>query len=93
MPYADRLHPLRYSTPPSPYSRAEYKNDSFHDNVLVQFAQVDFERKDEDIEQAVDDAVKDQIKMFALEIETAPEQKKTALQSPLGASAGVDIFR
>ena len=33
----------------------------------MQFAQVDFERKDEDIEQNVDDAVKDQFKMFALE--------------------------
>ena len=59
----------------------------------MQFAQVDFERKDEDIEQNIDDAVKEKFKMFASEIDTAPEQKKNALQSPLGASAAVDIFR
>ena len=81
------------STPPSPYSRAEYKNDSFHENVLMQFAQVDFERKDEDIKQNVTDEVKKTFKMFAAEIDTAPEQNKPALRSPLGASAAVDMFR
>ena len=81
------------STPPSPYSRAEYKTDSFHENVRMQFAQVDFERQDEDIKQNVTDEVKKTFKMFAAEIDTAPEQNKPALRSLLGASAAVDIFR
>ena len=59
----------------------------------MQFAQVDFERQDEDIKQNVTDAVKSTFKMFASEIDTAPEQNKPALRSPLGASAAVNIFR
>ena len=59
----------------------------------MQFAQVDFERQDEDIKQNVTDEVKRTFKMFAKEIDTAPEQNKPALRSPLGASAAVNIFR
>jgi hypothetical protein len=59
----------------------------------MQFAQVDFERKDEASEQPVADAVKSTFTMFAGEIGTTPEQNKPALRSPLGNSATVDIFR